>query len=189
MFRINKRNCKNILKIKKTIKRRGNVIYIDEELIGGANDMGGVISVFDVANYFLSKEPMTHKKLQKLCYYAQAWYLALFDKELFCSDFEAWVHGPVCPDLYYKYREHKWNEIPKSAQVPEIDDDLVDFLEEVFVTYGEFSGDELEILTHSEDPWKKAREGCEDWEPSNKTIDKKVMRDYYWMIYEKHQGN
>lgn len=27
----------------------------------------------EVAEWFLRKEPMTHKKLQKLCYYAQAW--------------------------------------------------------------------------------------------------------------------
>lgn len=28
------------------------------------------LNIFDVANWFLSKEEMTHKKLQKLCYYA-----------------------------------------------------------------------------------------------------------------------
>lgn len=34
-------------------------------------------SVFDVANWFLAHETMMHKKLQKLCYYAQAWFYAL----------------------------------------------------------------------------------------------------------------
>ena len=34
-------------------------------------------SVLDVANWVLTHEAMTHKKLQKLCYYAQAWYYAL----------------------------------------------------------------------------------------------------------------
>ena len=33
--------------------------------------------VMDVANWFLSQSSMTHKKLQKLCYYAQAWHCAL----------------------------------------------------------------------------------------------------------------
>lgn len=32
----------------------------------------GKYSIFDVANWFLSKGDMTQKKLQKLCYYAQA---------------------------------------------------------------------------------------------------------------------
>ena len=53
-----------------------------------------------VAQYFLSKESMSHKKLQKLCYYAQAWYLANYGKPLMPNRFEAWVHGPVSPDLY-----------------------------------------------------------------------------------------
>lgn len=35
------------------------------------------LTVFDIANYFSSKEDMTHKKLQKLVYYAYAWYIAL----------------------------------------------------------------------------------------------------------------
>jgi len=34
-------------------------------------------SVLNIAQCFLSKQGMTHKKLQKLCYYAQAWHLAL----------------------------------------------------------------------------------------------------------------
>lgn len=31
----------------------------------------GRYSVYDIADWFLSKEEMAHKKLQKLCYYAQ----------------------------------------------------------------------------------------------------------------------
>ncbi|MFP5528706.1 Panacea domain-containing protein, partial [Peptococcus simiae] len=53
-------------------------------------------SVIDVANWFLSKDSMTHKKIQKLCYYAQAWYCALYDgTPLFKEEIQAWVHGPV----------------------------------------------------------------------------------------------
>ena len=29
--------------------------------------------ITDVANWFLLKEDMSHKKIQKLCYYAEAW--------------------------------------------------------------------------------------------------------------------
>ena len=58
-------------------------------------------SVFDVANWFLSKGSVTHKKLQKLCYYSQAWHCALYDgTPLFAERIEAWVHGPVIPELY-----------------------------------------------------------------------------------------
>ena len=65
----------------------------------------GKYSIFDIANWFLNKNNMTQKKLQKLCYYAQAWYYALKDKRLMRSDFQAWVHGPVSPALYERFRD------------------------------------------------------------------------------------
>ena len=66
------------------------------------------ITISDIADYFITKnheygDYITNLKLQKLVYYAQAWYLAFLDKPLFDEDFEAWVHGPVNRDLYDRY--------------------------------------------------------------------------------------
>lgn len=73
-----------------------------------------MLDVYIVAKYFLSKSRMTHKKLQKLCYYAQAWHCAFYkNKPLFENRIEAWVHGPVSPELYYRYYNYGWNEIPQ----------------------------------------------------------------------------
>ena len=49
----------------------------------------GKYSVFDIANWFLSKGEMTQKKLQKLCYYAQAWCYALKGYRLEDTDYQA----------------------------------------------------------------------------------------------------
>ena len=38
-----------------------------------------MVDVRAVANWFLSRKSLTHKQIQKLCYYAQAWYCALYD--------------------------------------------------------------------------------------------------------------
>ena len=40
-------------------------------------------------------------KLQKLCYYAQAWSLVWDDTPLFDEEFYAWTNGPVCKELFY----------------------------------------------------------------------------------------
>ncbi|MES1173555.1 MAG: type II toxin-antitoxin system antitoxin SocA domain-containing protein, partial [Myxococcales bacterium] len=58
------------------------------------------ITVHDVCDYTIVKcsdagEPLSALKLQKLVYYAQAWYLAFAGVPLFHGTFEAWVHGPV----------------------------------------------------------------------------------------------
>lgn len=74
-------------------------------------------SVEDIANYFLSKgekfgkRSITPLKIQKLVYYAQGFYLALFNKPLFNEKIEAWQHGPVCRILYNKYKKYSYHII------------------------------------------------------------------------------
>lgn len=47
-------------------------------------------AIFDVAKYILTKSKrMSTWKLQKLCYYSQAWHLAWTERPLFDEDFEA----------------------------------------------------------------------------------------------------
>ncbi|MBB6218643.1 putative phage-associated protein [Anaerosolibacter carboniphilus] len=148
------------------------------------------ITVQDIASTFLTFESMSHKKLQKLCYYAQAWHLALYKRALFADRFQAWIHGPVCRDLYDEYKIHGWNDIPKIKNRPKnIGSDTYEFIDMVFNTYGEFSGDELEALTHAEEPWKEQRYDLEEWEPSNRIISEKTMQDYYWKVYEQSQND
>ena len=135
--------------------------------------------IFDLADAFLSIESMTHKKLQKLCYYAKAWYLALKDENLIVERFEAWVHGAVQPDLYQKYRVYGFMEIPSIYHNVSIPKEFISFSREVFSSYGHMTGDELEALNHSEMPWIKARGNLKPWESSNNIIDENDMKEYY----------
>ncbi len=148
------------------------------------------LTIFDVAKAFLYISSMTHKKLQKLCYYAQAWHLALYDENLFNNRFEAWVHGPVCSELYQKYKPFGWANIPKLTNLPlSIDEDTFEFVINVFDVYGECTGDDLESLTHQEEPWKIAREGLREWEPSYNVIKEDTMKYYYRKVYEESQND
>lgn len=142
-------------------------------------------SVFDVAEWFLSKSSMTPKKLQKLTYYYFAWGQALLKRDVIADcEFEAWVHGPVNKDLYNEYKSYGWTDIEKISEYNySFDDDEEDLLESVWLTYGEKSANELEVLTHLEDPWKKARQGCKPFELCNNVISKKIMGEYYLGIY------
>ena len=69
-----------------------------------------VVSVFDVAQYVLSKlnEPCTTMKLHKLLYYCQAWYLVWEDKPLFKENIEAWANGPVVRALFNFHQGMYW---------------------------------------------------------------------------------
>lgn len=141
------------------------------------------MTIFDVANWFLSQNSMTHKKLQKLCYYAQAWHLALFGRKMFDEGFEAWVHGPVNSSLYQKYKEYGWIEIPMYKEQLNLEYKDTDFLERIWATYGEYDGHQLEALTHSETPWINARAGLSPWQNSNNKISEMDMKNYYFNKY------
>lgn len=135
--------------------------------------------IFDLANTFLSIESMTHKKLQKLCYYAKAWYLALNDTNLIKDSFEAWVHGAVQPDLYQKYRTYGFSPIPMFFDSNQLPEEFISFAKEIFNSYGELSGDDLEKINHQEAPWIKARGNLKPWESCNNVISEDDMKTYY----------
>ena len=143
-------------------------------------------TVYNVADWFLAKESMTPKKLQKIVYYAYAWVLTLMSENkeyvtLFDDDFaEAWVHGPVFPKLYQKYKKYGWNEIEKNtAEVFNFGADVNDILEQVWTVYGEYNGNQLESITHQEEPWIRAREGCSIMEPCETIIKDVDIYNYY----------
>jgi len=135
--------------------------------------------IFDLANAFLSISSMTHKKLQKLCYYAKAWYLALYDTNIITEPFEAWVHGAVQPELYQKYKPYGFNYIPRVFEVDRIPEEFLSFSREIYRSYGALSGDDLEELNHSEAPWKNARVGLQRWQGSHNIISEDDMKTFY----------
>ena len=69
-------------------------------------------SIEDIADFFLkivdreSDSTITPLKLQKILYYAQGYYLAINDVELFPEEFQAWTHGPVNEEIYIKYKDY-----------------------------------------------------------------------------------
>lgn len=136
--------------------------------------------IFDLANCFLAIEAMTHKKLQKLCYYAKAWYLAINDENLIKEPFEAWVHGAVQPTLYQEYRAYGFQIIPMFVgDVSRLPEGFLSFSKEIFDSYGKFSGDELEKINHQEMPWIKARGDLKPWQNGNTVISEDDMKEYY----------
>jgi len=139
-------------------------------------------TVFDVAKYILHKKgEMSTWKLQKLCYYSQAWTLAWTGKPLFEEDFQAWRNGPVCPELFH---EHKGLFSIKEEQLHKGDstrltEDEQDSVDTVLKGYGDMAPYELRNQTHVEDPWRNARGDLDAFAYSNTVIPKAVMGEYY----------
>ncbi len=145
-----------------------------------------------VSQWFLSRSSMSNKKLQKLCYYAYCWFIVFFNDiesitednigeiRVLCTDrFQAWIHGPVSPRLYHRYKEYGWHIIPQLASKPEVSAELESLLEQVWEAYGSFTADELENISHGEMPWKKARKGYQDGDACSNEISNYDILRYY----------
>ena len=140
-------------------------------------------NIFDVAQYILSKKrTLTTMKLQKLCYYAQAWHLVWEDKELFEEDFQAWANGPVCKDLYVRHRgffevdETFFDAYTSSVRLTDNEKETVDI---ILRDYGDKAPHWLSELTHQERPWKETRGSLPAGSSSDAVIPKELMQGYY----------
>lgn len=142
-----------------------------------------------IADWFLAKldtnagDTISPRKLQKLVYYAQAWHLTAFRQPLFNDPIQAWVHGPVIPALYERFKNSGrdcLNEVNNSG-LEKIDfpKETEALLNEVYTVYGEHSASYLEQLIHRETPWIKARKGLQLYQHSDAIITTESMINYY----------
>lgn len=145
-----------------------------------------------VAKYFLHKSPLSPKRIQKLVYYSYAWFIALNNQDpehiettLFSEKPEAWLHGPVFPTLYTEYKRFGWNDVPKEKGKVKLDKNVASFLDKIWDVFGKYDADELEYMTHQEDPWIKARNGISPASASNAKISDKDIFVYYNELAQK----
>jgi uncharacterized phage-associated protein len=143
-----------------------------------------MLRAIDVAKWIVGfsgehGDPVTNLRLQKLLYYAQAWYLALRDEPLFGERIEAWVYGPVVPEVYRAFRDFGAMPISIDTESPEFSREISDHLGEIMAVFGGYSSYQLEIMTHNEAPWLKARDGIAPDEPSNAVIAHEDMKEFY----------
>lgn len=125
-------------------------------------------------------------KIQKLLYYCQAWNLAIKKKPLFNGKFQAWIHGPVNRDIYDRFRESKslYSQVTTSdilndfnpSNIPEQDKLHINSVLEV---YANFTGSQLEEMSHNEAPWQLARDGYRNSARCFEEIDESQMHKFY----------
>lgn len=141
------------------------------------------VSVLDVAKYVLSKYdvPLTAMKLQKLCYYSQAWTLVWSGQPLFKEPTEAWANGPVVRALFNRHRgRYALRESELGAgDLQKLSPQQRAYVDAVMDAYGAMTASQLSLLTHSELPWKAARSGIVDGARSDAVISAEVMKEFY----------
>ncbi len=146
-----------------------------------------------IAYIFKKLEEVTPLMLQKLLYYVQGIYLALFDTPIFEEDCRAWLHGPVYYEVYELFRDFKYNPIDDArfalfdGTQDNLSDDEKQIIDLVVGTFGIYGGKTLERITHHEAPWENAREGYGDDVKSNEIIPKKAIAEYFKQIGKQYE--
>jgi uncharacterized phage-associated protein len=152
-------------------------------------DLGHIIT-----HYVNQKgDKVSHKKLQKLIYYVEAWHLVHMGISIVDEEFEAWVHGPVVVELFHELKKFGFNDIRVvNAEQDSVDKEIeaiveknkivreqLDLIYEVLNKYGGLSSLQLELLSHSESPWINARKGFAPHENCNEKISKEEIKFFY----------
>lgn len=159
--------------------------------------------ITDIANWFLLKQNtcrqqdarqpngMFGEKIQKLCYYAEAWCLVLYDQSIAKdAEFHAWMHGPINLTLYRKFMGLKWHKLDNPKETHDhlyevLCPQQLHVLECVWETYSQYGFDELEMLVHQEEPWLETRKGLSPFDLEDRVISKESMKKYYSKIQTK----
>lgn len=136
----------------------------------------------NVAEYIVeNNKDTTNLSLQKLLYYCQLFSYVLYDKPMFSSSCDAWDHGPVFDQVYYKYKKFGNNPIEEDINIA-LDGDTKNLVDKVIDNFGYFSGPTLCYFTHSEDPWKDAY-------VQNKKISNEAIKSFAGIIRTEYSDN
>ncbi|MFW3589166.1 type II toxin-antitoxin system antitoxin SocA domain-containing protein [Vagococcus fluvialis] len=140
-----------------------------------------------VTYYILSKEyEITPLALQKLLYYINAFNLAFNNKAVYDMSPEAWVHGPVFRDVYFKFKNYQYNVIDDVKKDVDslLEQDTIKLIDAVLDSFGLYSPKVLENMTHLEDPWNEARGDCHEDEHCRTLISEETTKKYFKGILE-----
>lgn len=168
-----------------------------KKAIAAADSIESLFSVSDkmlrvIAYIFEKLEEVTPLMLQKLLYFVQGIYSALYGKPIFEEDCRAWIHGPVYPEVYDLFRDFKYNPIDDArfalleGVVDTLTDDEKQVIDLVVNTFGMYGGKVLEKITHNETPWVEARKGYGDSIPSSEILPKERIMKYYIAVNKKY---
>lgn len=139
--------------------------------------------------YLLNQcEDITPLALQKALYYIQGFYYAFYKSYLFAENCEAWVHGPVYKDIYYRYRDYRFDPITQNNSFDEsvLSTQEKAIFDSVINNLCCFSGKILEFFTHNETPWLSTRGNLSVSAPSERIISQESIGEYFSAVKEKY---
>lgn len=139
-----------------------------------------------IVNYIVTHlDEVTPLALEKLLFFSNGVNYALNGKRLIPNESEAWMHGPVYPYIYAKYKAYGYKPIDNGiyskhgCMLSKISHEEIEAIDMVIKTFGLYSPKTLEMISHSQTPWKEKREGYANDEKCQAVIEEKSIEKIY----------
>ena len=153
--------------------------------------------IYIVSNYIINKmDDITPLILQKILYFIQGFSNHFIKYNIFDSDCEAWVNGPVYREIYdsysrfqYKYIEESNIKNVKKSFTKYLTFDEINLIDAIIKNFGCYSSDILMQMTHLTEPWIKNRQGLKFDEISNNSINIQEINEYFESIIYNYKIN
>lgn len=154
------------------------------------NNCSAPYKAIDIAEYFIylsSKDPIdedenknpifegiTNLKLQKILYFAQAYFMVKTSQPLFEEKIEAWKYGPVVREVYAKYKENGSSPIFNKENNFKLSIEDQRLMEAVWEIFGKHSASKLVDIVHHQAPWVDSYQ-----RRANNEIKALTLKEYY----------
>lgn len=181
ILEINKDNLRTVASYEKSRKALESLLEVSRNKDSKIN-----LSI----EYLLNRcEDITPLALQKALYYIQGFYYAFYNTFIFSEDCEAWLHGPVYRDIYFRYRDYRFDSIEGNddfdCSVFSSSEKAI--LDSVIKNLCCYSGKVLETFTHSETPWILTRGELSADKASERIIHKESIGNYFSTVKDKYK--
>lgn len=132
-------------------------------------------TAIEIAEYILSKTPMSNLRLQKILYFIQGESYKRYGCPAFTDRISAWKHGPVVPNVYNKFCAYGGSEISLKTDV-NLEDSTKVITDAIVNKYKDSYVWDLVDETHKKDtPWDKIYHKYGDKSP----IPESYIREYF----------
>ncbi|MFI3238351.1 MAG: DUF4065 domain-containing protein [Lachnospiraceae bacterium] len=139
-----------------------------------------------VVNYILANlGEVTPLALEKLLAFSNGVNYAMNGNQLMADECQAWQHGPVYPVVYARYKSYGYKPIDSGIKsnhgcmLSKLSTDEMKAIDLTICTFGLYSPRTLEMVSHTQMPWKEKRIGYNHDESGREVIDETSVKEFY----------
>ena len=158
---------------------KNGVGFVTAMCIAAANYLIEKTNEYNEGRSFRQQIPMSGKRLQKLLYFSDVWYMQQHGKSMLSDEFFAWPSGPVIPSVYAtfcNYQDGRMLPVDEKGHTP-LTEDQRRALDRIFAATEQIDTVDLVNASHIRfGPWDSVYKNDGEY---RQIVSKESMRSFY----------